>query len=68
MLAYPEHELKQSLAVRFDQAGSPIFIRGREKTAEAYRIAINTCLLPTEQFLQIAGRPSSASLTLPAAA
>lgn len=55
MLDLPEPELKRSLAVRFDQDGSPIFISGSEKTAEAYRVAVNMCLLPMDAFMELAG-------------
>jgi hypothetical protein len=54
LLACPEPELERSLAVRFDQDGSPSLIFAQEKSAEAYRIAVNACFLPLEGFLELA--------------
>jgi hypothetical protein len=55
LLACPEQDLERSVAVRFDEAGNPIFLCARKKSAEAYRVAVNACLIPNEQFEKQAG-------------
>jgi len=52
LLACPDQDLERSVAVRFDAAGMPVFLCARKKSAEAYRIAVNTCLIPIERFLK----------------
>ncbi len=54
LVAYPEAQLKRSLAMRFDRDGSPIMIFAEKKSAAAYRTALNTCFLPLEEFLELA--------------
>jgi hypothetical protein len=48
-------DIERGVALRFCADGAPVLLCARKKSAEAYRIAANACLLPLERFMEVTG-------------
>jgi hypothetical protein len=52
LLALSQH-IGRGVALRFCADGAPVLLCARKKSAEAYRIAVDVCLLPLERFMEV---------------
>lgn len=59
LLSQPDETIKRALAVRFQDASSPLFIVARHRSATAYKLALAICCLPLAELCELSQKRKS---------